>query len=125
MANEYGRHIGENQLVYGMPPKMHASVNLTTGGLAEHGARGEEMKTYWSYHPKPNACDNCKAMEGILFEEYPCPAHRNCKCESEQIATNRDRRPRQTPIILKTIRLLRAIRQQKKEDHPAFPFCKV
>ncbi|WP_319542681.1 polymorphic toxin type 44 domain-containing protein [uncultured Pseudodesulfovibrio sp.] len=45
---------------------------------------GEEMKTYWRYHPKPQACDKCQAMKGLWFEKKPGPVHPNCKCEIEE-----------------------------------------
>lgn len=36
---------------------------------------------YWIVHPKPKACEKCKAMEGKEFMEKPERPHPNCKCE--------------------------------------------
>ncbi|QGY39221.1 hypothetical protein GM415_03480 [Pseudodesulfovibrio cashew] len=36
---------------------------------------------YWTVHPKPNACDKCKAMAGLKYISEPERPHPNCKCE--------------------------------------------
>jgi RHS repeat-associated protein len=38
-------------------------------------------KLYWTFLPKPNACDRCQAMKDLYFEEEQPRPHPNCKCE--------------------------------------------
>jgi len=37
--------------------------------------------SYWTVHPKANACEKCQAMKGIRFKKKPERPHPNCKCE--------------------------------------------
>lgn len=80
MSEKFYQHTGDNQLIYGMPKHMSSSVSLSSGNSTTEG----EMKSYWRYHPKPQACDKCQAMKGLWFEEDPGPVHPNCKCEIEE-----------------------------------------
>lgn len=45
------QHIGDDQLVYGMP--KHMSATATGNPSAGRATSGGQMKTYWRYHPKP------------------------------------------------------------------------
>jgi len=72
MSGHWNQHIGDDQLVYGMPKHMSAVAGS-----------GNEA-TYWRYHPKPQACDKCQAMKGLWFDDNPGPVHPNCKCEIEE-----------------------------------------
>ena len=72
MNGHWNQHIGDDQLVYGIPKHMSAVAGS-----------GKEA-TYWRYHPKPQACDKCQAMKGLWFDENPEPVHPNCKCEIEE-----------------------------------------
>ncbi|WP_285908071.1 hypothetical protein [Pseudodesulfovibrio pelocollis] len=75
MSEEQGQHIGDDQLVYGMPKRM-------VGIAGEASRNNEETKGYyWTFHPKPNACDRCKAMSAWKFPQLPQRPHPNCKCE--------------------------------------------
>ena len=39
-------------------------------------------KLYWTFRPKPEACDKCQAMKDVYFEDKPSKqVHPNCKCE--------------------------------------------
>jgi len=94
MTKEWGQHIGDDQLVYGMPKHMSAVAgeDITTKSRM-NSAQMEQDKSrqskkfdpkgnyYWTVHPKPKACDTCKAMEGEEFMEEPERPHPNCKCE--------------------------------------------
>lgn len=77
MAEKWVQHIGDDQLVYGMP--KHMSAVAGSGSTADG-----ELATYWRYHPKPQACDKCQALKGLWFEKNPGPVHPNCKCEIEK-----------------------------------------
>ncbi|SKA94409.1 toxin 44 [Paucidesulfovibrio gracilis DSM 16080] len=72
MSGHWNQHIGDDQLVYGMPKHMSAVAGS-----------GNEA-TYWRYHPKPQACDKCQAMKGLWFDENPGRVHPNCRCEIEE-----------------------------------------
>ncbi|BCS89554.1 polymorphic toxin type 44 domain-containing protein [Pseudodesulfovibrio sediminis] len=78
MAEKWIQHIGDDQLVYGMPKHMSA-----VAGSGESAVGGRA--TYWRYHPKPQACEKCQAMKGLWFEKNPGPVHPNCKCEIEEV----------------------------------------
>lgn len=80
MSEKFIQHIGDDQLIGGMPKHMSASAKISTGNVTAD----EEMKTYWKFHPKPQACDKCQAMKGLWFEKRPEPVHPNCKCEIEE-----------------------------------------
>ncbi|MCJ2164698.1 MULTISPECIES: hypothetical protein [unclassified Pseudodesulfovibrio] len=79
MAEKWVQHIGDDQLVYGLPKQMSA----VAGGGAKNESQPNRT-TYWRYHPKPQACDKCQAMKGLWFESRPGPVHPNCKCEIEE-----------------------------------------
>lgn len=79
MAGNWNQHIGDNQLVY-VPKHMSASISLSSEGAPSEN----QMKTYWRYHPKPQACEKCQTMKGLWFEKKSGPIHPNCKCEIEE-----------------------------------------
>ena len=91
MTKRFVQHLGDDQLVYGMPKHM---VGVSTkeslarwqekwareAAEKEQEAEPERGKHYWTVHPKPGACDVCKGMEGIVFTEEPARPHPNCRC---------------------------------------------
>jgi len=91
MKKRINQHIGDDQRVYGMPKhmvgvsiseslkKMEARQSGNYGGTAS-----DSQRSYWTVHPKPKACDKCKAMEGLRYLEEPQRPHPNCKCEIRQ-----------------------------------------
>ena len=83
MNEKLYQHIGDDQLVYGMPKHMVGSVSLSSGKTEDETA-GNNSRTYWTVHPKSKACDKCQAMAGIKFSEKPERPHPNCKCEMRE-----------------------------------------
>ena len=95
MTKRFVQHLGDDQLVYGMPKHM---VGVSTkeslarwqekwareAAEKEQEAEPERGKHYWTVHPKPDACDVCKGMEGIVFTEEPERPHPNCRCRIEK-----------------------------------------
>ncbi len=79
MTKPFVQHTEDGQLVYGLPKHMSATASSAKGDTDRN-----EMKTYWRYHPKPQACEKCQALKGLWFEENPGPVHPNCKCEIEK-----------------------------------------
>ena len=80
MAKRSGQRIGADQLVYGMPKHMvGVSTKESLARFTKTQAEGERRKEsppkdpegnfYWTVHPKPKACDKCKALEGKEFME--------------------------------------------------------
>lgn len=80
MAGNWNQHIGDDQLVYGMPKHMSA----VAGEDIRTESKQNEGKTYWRYKPKPHACEKCQAMKDVWFERPPPQVYPNCKCEIEQ-----------------------------------------
>lgn len=80
MSEKQVRHIGDDQLVHGMPKRMVGAARLSSEKTISDG----QKKKYWCYRPKLHACDKCQAMQGLWFEEKPGPVHPNCKCEIEE-----------------------------------------
>lgn len=88
MSKHWNEHIGDDQLVYGMPKHM-SSVGADEQSFGSIPGdppyrttpKKEEKITYWTVHPKANACEKCQAMKGIKFKEKPDRPHPNCKCE--------------------------------------------
>ncbi|WP_285907427.1 polymorphic toxin type 44 domain-containing protein [Pseudodesulfovibrio pelocollis] len=76
MSEKWVQHLGDDQLVGGMPKHM---VGVAGGKSTEGGPQ-----TYWRYKPKPQACGKCQAMKDVWFKEKPGPVHPNCKCEIEE-----------------------------------------
>lgn len=109
MANNESRHIGDDQLVYGLPKRMHAQANAQ--GTASSPA---ELKTYWHYVPKPKACPRCQAMKGILFEEDPGPGHDNCLCRREQVVPKAEVNGHTTIIVPPGVNIEANIREAKR-----------
>ena len=77
------------------------TVLAQSGQVAHAAAADEGDKTpprdpkgnyYWTIHPKPDACDKCKALEGREFMEEPERPHPNCKCEIKKHPLRRPKR---------------------------------
>jgi len=86
MAKRNVQHIGDDQLVYGLPKHMVGSPSQKNAKRENSpGSRDSpdkpDTQVFWTVHPKNKACDACKAMEGIKFAEEPERPHPNCKCE--------------------------------------------
>lgn len=61
-------------MVYGLPKHMSSVAG-------ESPQSGEAKGYYWTIHPKPKACDKCKAMAAWKYPQEPKRPHPNCKCE--------------------------------------------
>jgi hypothetical protein len=68
MGDNRVQHIGDDQLVYGLPKHMEAVA-------------GDGKNTYWEIEPGPNACATCRTMRGMRFDHNPGPVHPHCTCE--------------------------------------------
>ena len=68
MGNNGIQHIGDDQLISGLPKHMEAVA-------------GDGKNTYWEIVPGKNACATCQTMRGMRFEKNPVPVHPNCACE--------------------------------------------
>lgn len=68
MSGNGHQHIGDSQLISGLPKHMAAVA-------------GENENTYWEIVPGKNACFACQAMRGKRFTYRPSPVHPNCTCE--------------------------------------------
>ena len=67
------RHIGDDQLIGGLPKHMEAVA-------------GENENTYWEIVPNENACATCRSLRGMRFPKQPTPVHPNCTCEVRRVA---------------------------------------
>ncbi|WP_207265066.1 hypothetical protein [Desulfovibrio sp. Huiquan2017] len=103
MTKDWVQHIGDDQLVYGMPKRMvGVSTQESLARFKKAEAAHEKSRQskrfdpkgdyYWTVHPKPKACDTCKAMEGKEFMEEPERPHPNCKCEIKKHPLRRPKR---------------------------------
>jgi hypothetical protein len=90
MKEQWMQHIGDDQIVNGMQKHMvgvaankEQKKSGSVPGDPPYRTRPKEpgTGTFWTVHPKDKACDKCKAMAGIKFEEEPERPHPNCKCE--------------------------------------------
>lgn len=68
MSENGNRHIGDDQLINGLPKHMEAVA-------------GQDENAYWEIVPGKNACFACRMMAGRRFEKKPGPVHPNCTCE--------------------------------------------
>lgn len=73
MSENWNQHIGDDQLIYGLPKHMEAVA-------------GQDKNAYWEIVPSANACATCHTMRGLRFPKYPGPVHPNCNCEIVQVA---------------------------------------
>lgn len=89
MSGHRNQHIGEDQLVYGMPKHISAVAGSTSSQKSFKQTDPDALTTYWRYNPKPQACKKCQATKGLWFEENPGPVHPNCKCEIEEFTAYR------------------------------------
>lgn len=80
MEDNRFRHIGDDQLVHGLPKHMHA--------VAADG-----KNTYWEIVPGKDACATCKSMRGMRFDHNPGPVHPHCTCEIIRVPSP-ERQPR-------------------------------
>lgn len=62
------------------------------GGGGKTPPRDPKGDHYWTIHPKPDACDKCKALEGKEFMEEPERPHPNCRCEIRKHPLRRPKR---------------------------------
>lgn len=101
MKEQWMQHIGDDQLVNGMPKHMvgvSASMEQKKSGPVPGDPpyrtrpKKAETGTFWTVHPKDKACDKCKAMAGIQFEEEPERPQPNCKCEIQKHSLRRSQR---------------------------------
>lgn len=88
MSEKQVRHIGDDQLVHGMPKRMvgvSTEENLANARKAQPSREAKKFDHkgdyYWTVHPKQNACEKCQTMAGKEFMEEPERPHPNCKCE--------------------------------------------
>ncbi len=84
MSENWNQHMGDDQLVHGLPKHMAAVA-------------GDDENTYWEIIPGKNACAACKTMRGMRFAKYPGPVHPNCNCEIRRVAqqvAQREKKPR-------------------------------
>lgn len=97
------KRIGDDQLIGGLPKHMvgvstQQSLEEFKKAKTEAGKAGGNNPTdpkgnyYWTVHPKPGACDTCKAMEGKEFMEEPERPHPNCRCEIKKHPLRRPKR---------------------------------
>ena len=91
MTKNWVQHIGDDQLVYGMPKRMvGVSTQESLAKFKKAEADYERVNKvkihnddayYWTVHPKPKACEKCQDMAGKKFMKKPDRPHPNCKCE--------------------------------------------
>jgi hypothetical protein len=88
MSERWVQHIGDDQLVCGMPKHMSSvgakkqNFGSIPGDPPYRTVPKKEGKVkYWTVHPKANACEKCQSVKGIKFEQKPDRPHPNCKCE--------------------------------------------
>jgi len=81
MAKRSVQHIGEDQLIHGLPKHMVGVASADMKSSSGKKSSSSKKVVFWTVHPKPKACEKCKSMEGIKFDEEPERPHPNCKCE--------------------------------------------
>ncbi|OGR35926.1 MAG: hypothetical protein A2051_05610 [Desulfovibrionales bacterium GWA2_65_9] len=87
MGNDWIQHIGDDQLIDGLPKHMEAVA-------------GDGKNTYWEIVPSKNACATCQTMRGMRFEKNPVPVHPNCACEVIRVPP-----PERQPRVVESGRL--------------------
>ena len=81
MRRNSNQHVGDDQLVHGLPKHMEAVAKNSDN-------------TYWEIIPGKNACFTCQTMRGKRFAYNPGPVHPNCTCEMRRVAQpERQRQP--------------------------------
>ena len=73
MGGNWEQHVGDDQLVYGLPKHMEAVA-------------GDGRNTYWEIVPSKDACATCKTMGGMRFDHNPGPVHPHCSCEIRRVS---------------------------------------
>lgn len=91
MKKQWNQHIGDDQLIQGMPKHMVGVSTVESSSKRFDPIPGDpsynppsekpDKVTFWTVHPKPKACDKCQEMEGIKYWEKPERPHPNCKCD--------------------------------------------
>lgn len=94
MAFDETQHVGDGQLIYGLPKNMVGISKTDFEKQSERSVGSTESQksfqvagascVYWTVHPEPDACAACRAMEGIRFAEKPKRPHPNCRCTIEE-----------------------------------------
>ncbi|WP_018125549.1 hypothetical protein [Desulfovibrio oxyclinae] len=103
MTKDWVQHLGDDQLVYGMPKRMvgvstQESLAKFKRAEAEYKRKNQANKFdhkedyYWTVHPKPKACEKCRTMAGKEFMEEPERPHLNCKCEIKKHPLRKQKR---------------------------------
>lgn len=73
------QHVGDDQLIFGLPKHMAAVA-------------GDGKTDYLEIVPGKNACATCKTMGGMRFDRKPIPVHPNCTCEVRRVG-QKERQP--------------------------------
>jgi len=91
MSEKWVQHLGDDQLVGGLPKHMVGVAGGDNKRQDVESIPGDPPyktpskttgeATCWTVHPKANACEKCQALNGIKFKEKPERPHPNCKCE--------------------------------------------
>lgn len=90
MKREGTRHIGDDQLVHGLPKHM---VAVATNEPPQRGRRRDPRGDhYWTVHPKPGACPRCQDMAGKEYSIEPERPHPSCKCEIKKHPLRRQKK---------------------------------
>jgi len=83
-------------------------------------------KLYWTFKPRPEACDKCQAMKDIYFEDKPSKqVHPNCKCEIVSIEASKLPYDSERLIVPPGVDLdanvaeARRVGARIEQDHPA------
>jgi len=66
------QHIGDDQLIHGLPKHMEAVAK-------------ENVNTYWEIVPGRDACFSCRMMQGRQFAEKLSPVHPGCTCDIRRV----------------------------------------
>lgn len=84
MNKQWTQHIGDDQLVYGMPKHMVGVAGQSKQSSDAQTLELDEMDEgyYWTVQVGPKACDACLARVGVKFSEEPGPLHPNCQCKA-------------------------------------------
>jgi len=83
MGDNWGRHIGDDQLRHGLPKHLEAVAST-------------DRNAYWEIVPGKSACSRRQAMRGRRFLDKPGPVHPNCACEILRVAPQARRKHPQT-----------------------------
>ncbi len=86
MPKQWKQHIGDDQLVSGLP--KHTSAQATGEPVPgdppyrpKPDAEDTPKKVFWVVYLTEKVCEKCKAIEGIRCDKKPERPLPNCKCE--------------------------------------------